>query len=140
MRLIDYLDKGATLGAAAPCLTMGEKDMSYGDVQRLTWRVARALARSGVKPGDKVAILSSNDPIAFACVFSAILLDARASQCFCVIPAAHVVATSGVMGAGRECHDQAAASRKYRVVRRRLAGRGQNDPKAVISARTPRLR
>ena len=56
MRLIDYLDKGATLGAAAPCLTMGEKDMSYGDVQRLTWRVARALARSGVKPGDKVAI------------------------------------------------------------------------------------
>jgi fatty-acyl-CoA synthase len=70
MRLIDYLDKGATLGAAAPCLTMGEKDMSYSDVQRLTWRVARALARSGVKPGDKVAILSGNDPIAFACVFS----------------------------------------------------------------------
>ena len=54
MRLIDYLDKGATLGAAAPCLTMGEKDISYGDLQRLTWRVARALIRSGVKPGDKV--------------------------------------------------------------------------------------
>ena len=66
MRLIDYLDKGSTLGTAAPCLTMGEKDMSYGDVQRLTWRVARALARSGVKPGDKVAVLSGNDPIAFA--------------------------------------------------------------------------
>ena len=70
MRLIDYLDKGATLGVAEPCLTMGERDMSYGEVQRLTWRVARALDRSGIKPGDKVAVLSGNDPIAFACVFS----------------------------------------------------------------------
>jgi fatty-acyl-CoA synthase len=81
MRLIDYLDKGAMLGDAAPCLTMGEKDMSYGDVQRLTWRVARALVRSGVKPGDKVAILSSNDPIAFACVFSI----SRAGAVWCPI-------------------------------------------------------
>ena len=38
MRLIDYLDKGATLGVAEPCLTMGERDMSYGEVQRLTDR------------------------------------------------------------------------------------------------------
>src|ERR1700729_4026745 len=69
MRLIDYLDKGAALGPGAPCLTMGDRDMSYVDVQRVTWRVARALQRAGVKPGDKVAILSSNDPVAFACVF-----------------------------------------------------------------------
>ncbi|MBV8106681.1 MAG: AMP-binding protein [Hyphomicrobiales bacterium] len=81
MRLIDYLDKGAMLGAGAPCLTMGEKDLSYSDVQRLTWRVARALHRSGVKPGDKVAILSSNDPIAFACVFSV----SRAGAVWCPI-------------------------------------------------------
>ena len=70
MRLIDYLDKGAALGPDSPCLTMGERDMSYVEVRRVTWRVARALERAGVKPGDKVAILSSNDPIAFACVFS----------------------------------------------------------------------
>src|SRR6202035_754357 len=69
VRLIDYLDKGAALGPGAPCLTMGERDMSYLDVQRVTWRVARALQRAGVKPGDKVAILSANDPVAFACVF-----------------------------------------------------------------------
>jgi fatty-acyl-CoA synthase len=81
MRLIDYLDKGALLGAAAPCLTMGDKDFSYGDVQRLTWRVARALRRAGVKPGDKVAILSSNDPIAFACVFGI----SRAGAIWCPI-------------------------------------------------------
>ena len=68
MRLTDYLDKGASLGPEAPCLTMGGRTLSYFDVQRLSWRVARALDRSGVGPGDKVAILSANDPFAFACV------------------------------------------------------------------------
>jgi acyl-CoA synthetase (AMP-forming)/AMP-acid ligase II len=48
---------------------MGGRTLTYGDVQRLSFRVARALDRSGVRPGDKVAILSGNDPVAFACVF-----------------------------------------------------------------------
>ena len=81
MRLIDYLDKGAALGPGAPCLTMDDRDLSYLDVQRVTWRVARALERDGVKPGDKVAILSSNDPIAFACVFGV----SRAGAVWCPI-------------------------------------------------------
>ena len=29
MRFIDYLDKGASLGADAPCLTMDGRDLSY---------------------------------------------------------------------------------------------------------------
>ncbi|MEW2507498.1 long-chain fatty acid--CoA ligase [Amycolatopsis sp. NPDC047767] len=69
MRLIDYLDKGASLGVSAPCLTKNGVSLSYGEVQELSWRVARALARSGVRPGDKVAILSGNDPVSFGCVF-----------------------------------------------------------------------
>ncbi|KAA0024481.1 acyl-CoA synthetase [Antrihabitans cavernicola] len=69
MRLADYLDKGASLGRDAPCLTMGERSFSYDDVARLSGRVAEALRCSGVRPGDKVAILSGNDPIAFSCVF-----------------------------------------------------------------------
>lgn len=69
MRLIDYLDKGAMLGEEAPCLTMGTADLSYRDVQRISHRVARALARSGIHAGDKVAVLSGNDATAFACVF-----------------------------------------------------------------------
>ncbi|WP_398493821.1 long-chain fatty acid--CoA ligase [Variovorax sp.] len=69
MRLVDYLDKGAQLGADAPCLTLGEADLSYAQVQRISWRVARGLQRSGLKPGDKVAVLSSNDAMAFATVF-----------------------------------------------------------------------
>ncbi len=69
MRLIDYLDKGASLGGAAPCLTAAGRTLTYHDVQQLSWQIARALDRSGVRPGDKVAILSANDPVAFSCVF-----------------------------------------------------------------------
>ena len=69
MGLTVYLDKGASLGRDAPCLTLGGVSLSYGDVQDLSHAVARALARSGVRAGDKVAILSGNDAHAFACVF-----------------------------------------------------------------------
>src|ERR1700694_507607 len=81
MRLVDYLDKGASLGADAPCLTMDRKDLSYGDVQSLSYRIARGLANSGITPGEKVAILSGNDPIAFACVFGI----SRAGAVWCPI-------------------------------------------------------
>ena len=69
MRLTDFLDKGASLGAEAPCLTANGQTLTYGDVQRLSGQVAWALSRSDVSPGDKVAILSANDPVAFSCVF-----------------------------------------------------------------------
>ena len=70
MRLTEFLDKGASLHPGdAPCLTMAGQTRTYADVQRLSWSVGRALARSGVRPGDKVAVLSGNDPVAFGCVF-----------------------------------------------------------------------
>jgi len=69
MRLADFLDKGASLHPGAPCLTMNGRARGYDEVRRLSWSVGRALARSGVAPGDKVAILSGNDPVAFGCVF-----------------------------------------------------------------------
>jgi fatty-acyl-CoA synthase len=81
VRLTDYLDKGASLGTASPCLTMGGRTVTYGDVQQLSWEVAGALARSGVRPGDKVAILSANDPVAFSCVFGI----ARAGAVWCPV-------------------------------------------------------
>ncbi len=81
MRLIDYLDKGASLGERSPCLTMGAADLSYGDVQRISHRVARGLQRSGIAPGDKVAVLSSNDAMAFACVFGI----SRAAAVWCPV-------------------------------------------------------
>src|ERR1039458_8472786 len=69
MRLTDFLDKVAARGAAAPCLTLDGHSRSYAEVQRLSWVIAQALARSGIQPGDKVAVLSANDPVAFSCVF-----------------------------------------------------------------------
>ena len=81
MRLTDYLDKGASLGPDAPCLTMDGQSMSYAEVQGWSWTVARALERSGVRPGDKVAILSANDPLSFACVFGI----SRAGAVWCPI-------------------------------------------------------
>ena len=81
MRLIDYLDKGAMLGEASPCLTMDGVDLSYRDVQRISHRVARALQRSGIGAGDKVAVLSSNDAHAFACVFGI----SRAAAVWCPV-------------------------------------------------------
>ncbi len=81
MRLTDYLDKGASLGPASPCLTMGETILTYGDVQQLSLTVARALRRSGVAAGDKVAILAANDAIAFSCVFGI----SRAGAVWCPI-------------------------------------------------------
>ncbi|AJT41711.1 AMP-binding protein [Psychromicrobium lacuslunae] len=81
MRLTDYLDKGASLGTNAPCLRFGEQTLDYGEVQKLSYDVAAALARSGVEPGDKVAVLSSNDPIAFATVFGI----SRAGAVWCPI-------------------------------------------------------
>ena len=69
MGLVDYLDKGTSLGRDRPCLVAGDRTLTYGDVQDISTRVAAALRRSGVRAGDKVAILSANDPVAFACVF-----------------------------------------------------------------------
>ena len=69
MTLTRYLDKGASLGRGAPCLVTDDVTLTYGDVVDHSWSVARALARSGVAAGDKVGILSGNDPLAFATVF-----------------------------------------------------------------------
>ncbi len=81
MALVDYLDKGASLGPDRPCLVAGDHTLSYGDVVQLSVRVAAALVRSGIEPGQKVAILSANDPTAFATVFGI----SRAGAVWCPI-------------------------------------------------------
>ncbi|CCI54061.1 AMP-binding protein [Nostocoides jenkinsii] len=62
MRLVDYLDKGASLGPDRPCLTTDGSSLSYAEVVDLSHRIAAALVARGVTPGGKVAILSANDP------------------------------------------------------------------------------
>ena len=81
MRLVDYLDKGASLGPDRRCFTTDGASLSYADVQALSRDVAAALAAHGVTPGTSVAIVSGNDPIAFACVFGI----SRAGAVWCPI-------------------------------------------------------
>ncbi|MGH3505169.1 MAG: AMP-binding protein [Nocardioidaceae bacterium] len=81
MRIVDYLDKGASLDANAPCLTTDGSSLSYAEVQTLSRTIAAALVARGVGPGDKVAILSSNDPVSFSCVFGI----SRAGAVWCPI-------------------------------------------------------
>ena len=81
MRLADYLDKGASLGPDAPCLTTDGQTRTYAEVQELSGRIAAALVDHGVRPGEKVAILSANDPLAFTCVFGI----SRAGAVWCPI-------------------------------------------------------
>lgn len=69
MRLSDFLDKGASIDPQAPCLTTDGTTLSYEQVQSLSAQIAAGLAARGVNPGDKVAIISGNDPTAFSCVF-----------------------------------------------------------------------
>ena len=81
MRLVDYLDKGASVDPGAPCLTCDGRSSSYAEVRDLCSRIAAALVSVGVAPGDKVAILSANDPVAFTCVFGI----SRAGAVWCPI-------------------------------------------------------
>jgi fatty-acyl-CoA synthase len=81
MSLFFYLEKGASLDPGAPCLTFDGVSLSYGEVVGLADAVARALRRSGVAPGDKVGVLSANDPTAFTCVFGI----SRAGAVWCPI-------------------------------------------------------
>src|SRR3954454_3299263 len=81
VRLVDYLDKGATLGPDAACLTTDGETRTYAEVQQLSRQVAAALVRHGTRPGDKVAVLSANDPVAFTCVFGI----SRAGAVWCPI-------------------------------------------------------
>jgi fatty-acyl-CoA synthase len=81
VRIVDFLDKGASLGPEAACLTTDGETLTYAGVRRLSFDVAAALAASGVEPGDKVAILAANDPVAFGCVFGI----SRAGAVWCPI-------------------------------------------------------
>jgi len=81
MRLVDYLDKGASLDPDAPCLTTEGETRTYGEVRELSFRIAAALVARGVVPGERVAVLSGNDPTAFTCVFGI----SRAGAVWCPI-------------------------------------------------------
>ncbi|WP_033291768.1 class I adenylate-forming enzyme family protein [Amycolatopsis jejuensis] len=68
MMLVDYLDRGARTAPDAPCFLDpdGTTVMTHGEFRTLTHRIAGALIRDGVRPGDRIGILSTNHPVALA--------------------------------------------------------------------------
>ncbi|MGG7566727.1 AMP-binding protein [Rhodovulum sp. DZ06] len=121
MRLTDYLDKGADLGPDAPCLRMDGRVLSYGQVQRFSHRVARGLGRAGIAPGDKVAILSGNDPTAFACVFGI----SRAAAVWCPINPRNEARENAELLDGTDCSLLIFHSDYARMVERMLPELGK---------------
>lgn len=99
MRLTDYLDKGASLGPCAPCLTMDGQDLSYAEVQALSFRIARGIDRAGIAAGGHVAVLSGNDPVAFSAVFGI----ARAGCVWCPINPRNAAAENRAILDGFDC-------------------------------------
>lgn len=74
MILIDTIDRGARVAPDAPCLIRpdGTVDMTHTELHRATHQIAAGLIASGVGPGDRVGVLSPNDPRAFAAVIGVI--------------------------------------------------------------------
>jgi acyl-CoA synthetase (AMP-forming)/AMP-acid ligase II len=61
----------AALGAARPAITCHERTLSFGALDARSSQVAHALHRSGVAPGDRVAVLTKNRPEFFELLFGA---------------------------------------------------------------------
>lgn len=68
MRPIDFFDRGADLFGDSVCMRLGDDTVTYAEMAELTHRIAVALKNRGTGRGSAVAVLSPNDPIAFAAV------------------------------------------------------------------------
>ncbi len=68
MMLTEYLDRAAEAVGDEPSLIRpdGTVSLTHRGLQELSHRIARALLRDGLRPGDRVGVLSSNDPAALA--------------------------------------------------------------------------
>ncbi len=69
MQLIDLFDRGVGYGADAPCLVApGGRTLAYGEVQRLSYRIANGLVAAGISRDDKIGLLSENHLLTFVAV------------------------------------------------------------------------
>ncbi len=60
--LPNLLRRHAARQPGAPCLTFGSERLSYRDMDDRSNRVANALIREGVRPGDRIALIGRNLP------------------------------------------------------------------------------
>ena len=72
MNLIQILETAARKYGDKTAILMGERRVSYNELEELSNRVANALAKLGVEKGDRVATMQSSNP-EFVTVFFGIL-------------------------------------------------------------------
>jgi acyl-CoA synthetase (AMP-forming)/AMP-acid ligase II len=76
VRVTDFFEKGLLRSAHAPFLIDEERQLTYQEAASLVNRLARALQRRGIRPGDCVAVYSPNDLRGFLAILG--LLQAEA--------------------------------------------------------------
>ncbi|HXY52305.1 MAG TPA: AMP-binding protein [Terriglobales bacterium] len=68
MRAIDYFDKGAEIAPTRIAVIDGDARYTYGEVHRITERIARALWGAGLRGERSAAIFSPNDARVLFCM------------------------------------------------------------------------
>ena len=67
----DLLTRVTGLGSDRPAITLDDRTVTFGELDRTADQVARALAVAGLAPGDRVAVLLRNVPEFYALLFGA---------------------------------------------------------------------
>lgn len=67
----DTLTRVVALGAGRPAITIDDRTVTFGEFDQRAQRVAQALVRDGLRPGDRVAVLLRNCPEYFELLFGA---------------------------------------------------------------------
>ena len=99
----------AARASERPAVAVGERRLSYGELDRLSNQVARALLSQGVAPGDRVGILAPKSAAAIVAVFGAL----KAGACYVPLdpksPAPRLTAIMADSGIAVVLADQATA-------------------------------
>ena len=72
MRLIDFFDRGVGINPSRTCLKDATVSRTFREVQLRSYRIANALAATGLKPGQMAAVYAPNGATAFECILGII--------------------------------------------------------------------
>ncbi len=75
MRMIDFFDRGARMGADRACMIEGDTVSTYGEVRARSDAIARALIADGFPAGGHAAVLSGNSVRAFEAILGILRAD-----------------------------------------------------------------
>ena len=64
--LIELIDEACDANRDKPCFIFNDEEITYGEVQDLSCRIANGLVEAGVEKGMRGAVFSPNDPWGFA--------------------------------------------------------------------------